>query len=168
MRDELELFFDMNKLKDVPARPDLIWDRTSLEDRMRVDQVDTLIDQLEDFIKAVVNVHQDPNSAANHVVHSNMRESLKEYISDLVGITKEPEEYKCPDCGSKMLQRKNKQSGNVFYGCSKFPDCRGTRDENGLSKEDRAAQKDKEEEYSQQEGYSFSKKRWNETGPTNG
>lgn len=32
---------------------------------------------------------------------------------------------KCPKCGSKMLERKAKKSGNVFYGCEKWPDCDG-------------------------------------------
>ena len=36
----------------------------------------------------------------------------------------------CPVCGSSMLQRKARKgpnSGNIFWGCSRYPDCRGTR-----------------------------------------
>lgn len=32
----------------------------------------------------------------------------------------------CPKCGSPMKQRKSK-SGNKFWGCSRYPKCRGTK-----------------------------------------
>lgn len=35
---------------------------------------------------------------------------------------------RCPRCGAKMLERKNKTSGNCFLGCSRYPKCKGTRD----------------------------------------
>ena len=47
-----------------------------------------------------------------------------------------PEDMVCPDCGSKMVARTNRQSGSKFWGCSTFPKCRGTRNEEGLSKEE--------------------------------
>ena len=43
-----------------------------------------------------------------------------------------PKEYgkdPCPDCGEQMIKRQSKFG--VFYGCSKFPKCRGMRDEAG-------------------------------------
>jgi restriction system protein len=33
----------------------------------------------------------------------------------------------CPKCGASMVERKARQSGERFYGCSTFPKCRGTR-----------------------------------------
>jgi endonuclease YncB( thermonuclease family) len=33
----------------------------------------------------------------------------------------------CPRCGESMLQRTNKKNGQKFWGCAKFPKCRGTR-----------------------------------------
>ena len=33
----------------------------------------------------------------------------------------------CPKCSSPMRQRKRKSDGNFFWGCSRFPNCRGTR-----------------------------------------
>jgi restriction system protein len=36
----------------------------------------------------------------------------------------------CPRCGSEMVWRKARQganAGQLFWGCSKFPECRGTR-----------------------------------------
>ncbi len=35
---------------------------------------------------------------------------------------------KCPRCGSKMIERNNRKSGQIFYGCSRYPKCRGTRE----------------------------------------
>ena len=33
----------------------------------------------------------------------------------------------CPACGYPMAERKNKKDGNKFYGCIRFPHCKGTR-----------------------------------------
>ena len=36
----------------------------------------------------------------------------------------------CPKCGLTMAQRKARQGpnvGNLFWGCSNFPKCKGTR-----------------------------------------
>lgn len=46
---------------------------------------------------------------------------------DSVAAAKTPS---CPQCGSPMVlrtARKGPQSGSSFWGCSKFPNCRGTR-----------------------------------------
>lgn len=32
----------------------------------------------------------------------------------------------CPRCAAPMVQRKNRRTGEVFLGCSRFPACRGT------------------------------------------
>lgn len=36
--------------------------------------------------------------------------------------------YYCPDltCRSKMVKRQNKDTGALFYGCSRWPDCTAT------------------------------------------
>jgi len=33
---------------------------------------------------------------------------------------------KCPRCGANLVERTNRQSGEQFLGCSRFPRCRGT------------------------------------------
>ena len=38
---------------------------------------------------------------------------------------------KCSECGSEMVLRTNKATGNTFYGCVTFPDCRHTEIDNG-------------------------------------
>ena len=47
----------------------------------------------------------------------------------------------CPDCGGEMALRTNRTSGNKFWGCKKYPKCMGTRDESGLSKQEREAKR---------------------------
>ncbi len=39
-----------------------------------------------------------------------------------------PEPY-CPECGAKIVVRRPKPSQHFepFWGCSQYPDCRGTR-----------------------------------------
>lgn len=43
----------------------------------------------------------------------------------------------CPRCGGEMALRKNAANGNEFYGCKRYPDCRGTRSADGESSEER-------------------------------
>lgn len=33
----------------------------------------------------------------------------------------------CPLCGNKIVERSNARTGNLFFGCSRFPNCRYTR-----------------------------------------
>ncbi|MCB1740930.1 MAG: NERD domain-containing protein [Gammaproteobacteria bacterium] len=33
----------------------------------------------------------------------------------------------CPHCGSSMVERTNRATGEVFLGCHRYPDCKGTR-----------------------------------------
>jgi len=46
----------------------------------------------------------------------------------MAGIITKPEPY-CSLCGAKMKLRRPKpnQSFDPFWGCSQFPDCKGTR-----------------------------------------
>lgn len=37
------------------------------------------------------------------------------------------EPLSCPRCGTAMIKRSNRNTGDVFWGCTKFPACRGTR-----------------------------------------
>jgi restriction system protein len=32
----------------------------------------------------------------------------------------------CPVCGTALVQRTNRRTGELFLGCSQFPRCRGT------------------------------------------
>ncbi len=69
------------------------------------------------------------------------------------------EDVKCPDCNGPMAPRTG-QYGK-FWGCKKYPNCRGTRDSMGRSKAEREQEKEKErlsKTFEQEPGYSFQKK----------
>jgi len=126
----------------------------------RRDETETFIDYVESFIRAV-NDNANSSCVETAITLNKKRAAFEEFLNDICGLTQpevEPDEYKCPDCLSPMKQRTNRQNGNKFYGCIKYPDCRGTRDENGLSRAEREEKKYKQES-TQQDGYSFNKKR---------
>lgn len=72
--------------------------------------------------------------------------------------TTKPSEYKCPECDGDMVLRTNRIDQNKFWGCKKYPNCRGTRDIDGLSKEERRYKKEQAE---QQAGFSFNRDKRN-------
>lgn len=54
----------------------------------------------------------------------------------------------CPKCGGVMVLRQNRNTGEEFWGCTAFPECRGTRekkeeeDYEGLTPSERARKND--------------------------
>ena len=42
----------------------------------------------------------------------------------------------CPECGGRMTLRERKVDGAQFWGCSNYPDCKGTMDIDGEEDED--------------------------------
>lgn len=64
-----------------------------------------------------------------------------------------PENLKCPDCDGPMVSRLNKSQGTRFWGCKKYPACKGTRDVDGLSKAERYKKsRDERDEEDNEEG----------------
>jgi predicted RNA-binding Zn-ribbon protein involved in translation (DUF1610 family) len=123
------------------------------------EQVTTFIDLLERFTKAVITNHNSPH-VEDAVVLNKVRGGLEAFVMVACGITTASDTtdtLACPDCGSDMALRTNRQNGNKFWGCKKYPNCRGTRDENGLSKAEREEQKYKQDQVSQEGGFSFNR-----------
>ena len=58
-----------------------------------------------------------------------------------------PENIKCPDCDGEMVSRLNKQNNTRFWGCKSYPKCKGTRDSNGESRQERESPRDTEEQW---------------------
>lgn len=56
-----------------------------------------------------------------------------------------PENVKCPDCDGPMLSRLNAATRDRFWGCRKYPQCKGTRDNQGRSKAERERDAGEEE-----------------------
>lgn len=41
------------------------------------------------------------------------------------------ENVKCPECRGPMTSRANRATGQRFWGCNKYPKCKGTRNTDG-------------------------------------
>lgn len=60
--------------------------------------------------------------------------ALPEYVpvskrtDEMTQIVKTEPKPACPDCGAIMVLRRNRNTGQKFWACNRFPDCRGTRD----------------------------------------
>ena len=54
------------------------------------------------------------------------------------------ENVKCPECDGPMVSRKGQYG--IFWGCKKYPNCRGTRDNLGRSKAERDAEREANKE----------------------
>jgi len=46
-------------------------------------------------------------------------------------------ETTCPECGGPMTSRANRTTGQRFWGCNNYPTCKGTRDTDGESPQER-------------------------------
>lgn len=53
---------------------------------------------------------------------------------------------KCPSCDGEMVSRTNRETKQRFWGCKNYPNCKGTRDTDGLSKADKHKDKIKHNE----------------------
>lgn len=93
------------------------------------------VGELVQFIKQHDSVSIDPKKAQSmfaklqamdlgncETVSRQHRENVEVRIEK-----KTRDKHNCPQCGANMLERRNKSSGDVFLGCSRFPSCRGTR-----------------------------------------
>lgn len=45
-----------------------------------------------------------------------------------------PESVTCPECGGEMVSRMNRAKQQRFWGCKRYPDCKGTRNTDGEAK----------------------------------
>lgn len=62
---------------------------------------------------------------ADHV--ANLRRSHAGAVAASPLRTVSPDAPECPRCGSRMVWRTRKSDGAPFWGCPRFPECRGTR-----------------------------------------
>lgn len=110
------------------------------------EQANAFVSHLEVLIKAINISREEP-------FINEIKKTLVDHICVLSGIVQVAaptpekvieEKYPtllCPDCGGEMALRTNRTNGNKFWGCKKYPLCRGTRGEDGLSKEEREAKR---------------------------
>ena len=127
------------------------------------EQVEVFVNLVEKFALAVINKHSS-SDVEDVLALNKRRDELEAFIKVVAGINAAADTTDtliCPDCGADMALRTNRQNGNKFWGCKKYPNCKGTRDENGLSKAEREEEKYKKEQAVQEGGFSFNRDKRN-------
>lgn len=127
------------------------------------EQVRTFVDLQEKFTKAII-VHHTRGDAQSAAILNKYRDGFEAFIQVVSGITvasDTTDTLLCPDCNAEMTLRTNRTNGQKFYGCKKYPTCRGTRDENGLSRQDKEEKKQRDESIAQEGGFSFNRDKRN-------
>jgi ribosomal protein L37AE/L43A len=102
--------------------------------------------------------HQNAEQAWSEYVQSNR--TVFEKTPSIPANSPTPESVKCPECGSEMVSRNGKYGR--FWGCKKYPNCKGTRDSDGRSKAEREASQTTSSEI---RSYEDRRKSFEEAGP---
>lgn len=136
----LELFFDMDKLRDIPAIFDLEWDIIS-------NGRDKMTDEEQ---KVIMGLLRHALGRATVEDYTRFKE-IVDAVEKTEALLKKPvlEDVKCPECDGPMVSRTGKYG--VFWGCKRYPTCNGTRDSMGRSKAERAAEKTSFSDMSEQD-----------------
>jgi len=90
----------------------------------------------DDFVNHVFQAAKLPLmhiSVQRSYSQSELKSKISEYLTSTQSSTKQPEQIqesspRCPKCGSEMVLRTAKRGdnqGGKFWGCSKYPECRG-------------------------------------------
>ncbi len=98
--------------------PNVFWSRGDLFNYITSRQTVQFTDsELRDFAHKLRSCALESNKKTRraHVQHVREKVTRKE-----IDITK------CPRCGSKMIKRASRKTGQTFYGCSRYPKCRST------------------------------------------
>ncbi len=79
--------------------------------------------QLNAFVKKLQRQALENNSATR----SKHIQSLEKKAAGKSPAQSSASQNLCPKCGSEMIKRTNRKTDDTFWGCEKFPKCRGTR-----------------------------------------
>jgi restriction system protein len=98
--------------------PNVFWSRGELLNHIASKKTVQFTDsEVRDFAQRLRNsaLGENKETRRAHVQHVREKAARKKTIA-----------IKCARCGSKMIERTNRKSGETFYGCSLYPKCRGT------------------------------------------
>ena len=96
----------------------VVWDVQSLVSKIKAYSVPVFTQKQ---LERMMLVLSDPTIETS-------REKRKEHLANVQRISDglvDPIVPPCPRCGSPMVLRTNKKTNAKFFGCSKFPKCRG-------------------------------------------
>lgn len=91
-----------------------------------IDQEKTIaaIRQIGEGFLALSRALGDSPTRADHMADQRMaRRDAQDIVKD----------FKCPLCGGYMIARSVRATGEFFAGCGKYPECKGTRNLNGVA-----------------------------------
>lgn len=74
--------------------------------------------ECNDFAHRLKNAALEPNRKTNRDHVKGLKSQATIRRSNLTA---------CPNCEAKMVERANAKSGEKFFGCSRYPKCKGTR-----------------------------------------
>ena len=84
-----------------------------------ISELKTLVEEI------VLNVLSDNSSKKIVILEDESKQHVKKKVSSRKMRITRFEQVMCPKCKvGKILQRKNKKTGNFFYTCSAFPKCK--------------------------------------------
>jgi restriction system protein len=96
----------------------VFWNRGDLFDYITSRQIVQFADsEVRDFAHKLRSSALGANRETRRAHVQHVREKATRKETDIT---------KCPRCGSKMIERTNRKTGQTFYGCSRYPKCRGT------------------------------------------
>ena len=99
--------------------PNVFWNRRTLMDHIGSQR--TICFSSEEV--------RDFASKLRRAALENTRDTRRAHVSQVQKKAngKKVNPKKCPRCGSELVERKNRKTGQSFLGCSRYPRCRGTR-----------------------------------------
>lgn len=90
--------------------------------------------ELVDYIKYEqdeIFTKNEINSFSDRLVNNSLEAGRQTRLIHIENIKIQVAERKnnaiiCPRCSAKMVERSNRKSGQKFFGCSRYPNCKGT------------------------------------------
>ncbi len=61
------------------------------------------------------------------IMNSRLQPGLRTNLTHVRNVKRQASGRDCPRCGTEMVERINKRSGEKFLGCGQYPRCKGTR-----------------------------------------
>jgi Nuclease-related domain./Topoisomerase DNA binding C4 zinc finger. len=121
VRDILNI--DENKIKSV-----VVFASNFCEFKYPIAENVLYVSQAHKYIKSFVEPVFTKDEIKEFVlkIKNTKRCSRKKHIENMQQISKTVDP-KCPKCCSEMKRRRNKKTGEYFWGCTKYPGCKGTR-----------------------------------------
>lgn len=99
--------------------PNVFWNRRALSNYIASRKtVPFTENEVRNFARKLRSSALDANKETRRTHVQHVREKVIQKKIDLT---------KCPRCGSKMIERTNRKTGQIFYACSRYPKCRGAR-----------------------------------------